>query len=271
MINKESFFYPDAIDWMWNYCVFLGRYKASNGKEVDLGIHIEEDSNVVCAAIVHSNEPGNYSSSDLHEGWIKNKNTAFDTEGGISVMYEIYDELRRRAQSSGYGSNEYWEIVKRKQRDGDFEFSQMKQKKRLADLEKAIDEHINSGKVDEFFREKSEQEEKLNSMLESRWKRFINLTEIKQNEFLEKLMNWYDSDKYVEREYKIGYEPRRNVFHWFFDLVGEKLGKEYPDGYGMFVETCYTFKIGEIEYVAQMLQGQGCAIVFDKIINFNTK
>lgn len=71
VIDPTDKHYPQADNWMWHYCVFLGKFTDSTGKNYDLGVHIDISvyngklSKDVCDATVHSNEPGNYTSGDL--------------------------------------------------------------------------------------------------------------------------------------------------------------------------------------------------------------
>jgi len=63
--------YPKAKEWMWDYCIYLGPFTDSKGKNYDLGVHIShrKDTNsnpLVSAAIVVDNEPGRYYSGNLH-------------------------------------------------------------------------------------------------------------------------------------------------------------------------------------------------------------
>ena len=77
--------YPDAREWMWNYCMYLGPYTDSEGENYDLGIFVN-DHDDISAAIVHGNEPGDYFS------------------GSISFMGrddERYIETKRRAIELG--------------------------------------------------------------------------------------------------------------------------------------------------------------------------
>jgi hypothetical protein len=80
--------YPEAINWMWDYCIHLGKYTASDGKKYDLGVYEHRGEDVgVSYAIVFDNEPGSYISGtmsgpieDMAEG--KYKETA--------LRYSIY-------------------------------------------------------------------------------------------------------------------------------------------------------------------------------------
>jgi len=66
-INEKDKFYPDANEWMWNYCTFLGKYTDKSGNNYDLGILIKADNNLLLneysLAIVYDNIPGSYISS----------------------------------------------------------------------------------------------------------------------------------------------------------------------------------------------------------------
>ena len=74
--------YASAVNWMWNYCIYLGPFTDSEGNNFDLGIH--DDS----AAIVYGNNPGDYISGELN---------LFGKPGSHS--YEAYEETRKRAKS----------------------------------------------------------------------------------------------------------------------------------------------------------------------------
>lgn len=78
-------FYPSAIDWMWDYCIYLGPFIASDGSKFDLGIHKD------AAAIVHGNEPGDYYSGELH----------LFSLSGTRPKDEAYEETRKRARMLG--------------------------------------------------------------------------------------------------------------------------------------------------------------------------
>ena len=41
-LQHIGLFYPSAITWMWNYCIYLGGYTSSKGINYDMGIHIDE-------------------------------------------------------------------------------------------------------------------------------------------------------------------------------------------------------------------------------------
>lgn len=58
-----DFYYPDAINWMWNYCIPLGKFEVKDTK-YDLGVYINP-SGEVSHAIVYGNEPGEYLSGEI--------------------------------------------------------------------------------------------------------------------------------------------------------------------------------------------------------------
>jgi len=81
---------------------------------------------------------------------------------------------------------------------------------------------------------------------------------------IERLDNWYGSDKYRDREYRKGREPREQLF-WILLGVAEKYGSEVGDDYEIYANmfTGEMYKIGS--YVIQVMHGQGSVIRIDKI------
>lgn len=91
---------------------------------------------------------------------------------------------------------------------------------------------------------------------------------IKDNidESIEHLLKWYDSDRYRNREYKMGYEPRERLL-WVLLDVAEKYGRRATedewDIYGnTFTGMIYIFG----SYAIQVMIGQGSVIRIDKMI-----
>lgn len=82
---------------------------------------------------------------------------------------------------------------------------------------------------------------------------------------IEHLLNWYESDKYRDREYKMGYEPREQLL-WVLLDVAQKHGrlcveKEVEIYANMFTGGMY----GLGSYIIQVMNGQGSVIRIDKI------
>jgi len=94
-MNKVDKFYPSATEWMWNYCIFLGKFTDKKGRNFDLGIHMtfSEDYKDCSGAIVDGNEAGDYASGDMsysQDKWKKNPS-----------FFERYIETFKRAEAKG--------------------------------------------------------------------------------------------------------------------------------------------------------------------------
>ena len=84
---------------------------------------------------------------------------------------------------------------------------------------------------------------------------------------VERLLTWYESDKYRDREYKMGYQPREELLWVLYNYAvfyGEEL-EEDSELYETYSNsfTGGMFKIGS--YVIQTMHGQGSIILIDKI------
>lgn len=72
---KHKLHYPDALEWMWSYCTYVGSFTSSEGEHYDLGFHVDEsftgsDNNFrFTQAIVHDNKPGSYISGRIHDNF----------------------------------------------------------------------------------------------------------------------------------------------------------------------------------------------------------
>ena len=66
-INLNDKYYPEADNWMWNYCTYLGKYKSFDGKQYDLGILLNANyiDGYTSLAVVYDNIPGSYISGDI--------------------------------------------------------------------------------------------------------------------------------------------------------------------------------------------------------------
>lgn len=83
LLNNAPLHYPSAIEWMWNYCIYLGPFTCSEGHNYDLGIYIDINKEIdyysVSNASVYGDTPGNYLS-------------------GVFTADESYCEAIRRAK-----------------------------------------------------------------------------------------------------------------------------------------------------------------------------
>ena len=92
---------------------------------------------------------------------------------------------------------------------------------------------------------------------------------IKDNvdESIEALLRWYESDRYRDREYKMGIEPREKLL-WVLLEVAIVYGSDPSEEELEKFENTFTGEIAKIgSYVIQSLYGQGSAIRIDKIEN----
>lgn len=124
----------------------------------------------------------------------------------------------------------------------------------------------------------SKTEEELESEFESithikfwnRWcEKFHSLGKEKRYEIIEKVIKKYGSDTYRKREYRLGYEPREELFQLF---------AYYAETYGVVLEDkgYYTNFVGDAmifddTWVIQILYGQGTVIHVNHKDKFNNK
>jgi hypothetical protein len=81
---EKLLYYPLAIEWMWDYCIYLGAFTNSEGQNFDLGVYIDNNK-IVSAAIVYGDEAGQYLSGHL------------DVFGYTDEVWsEVYKETRSR-------------------------------------------------------------------------------------------------------------------------------------------------------------------------------
>ena len=102
-IEQMDFFYPEAKDWMWNYCLPLGKFTDSRGRNYDLGVYINDDdvpTNMrISAAIVFSNEAGDYySGSVIERGNVKYNINETDV---VAQYEEKFIETLKRCKALG--------------------------------------------------------------------------------------------------------------------------------------------------------------------------
>ena len=72
--DNEKYF-PDADEWMWNYCTFLGKFEDKKGQKFDLGILENNGYGEWSLAVVYGNNPGDYISGGAK---MHNKNSDFE-------------------------------------------------------------------------------------------------------------------------------------------------------------------------------------------------
>lgn len=82
---------------------------------------------------------------------------------------------------------------------------------------------------------------------------------------IEHLLKWYESDKYRDREYGMGLQPREELL-WVLFGVAETRGEEFTDEEVDLYANTFTrsiYKLGS--YSIQIMDGQGSIIAIDKI------
>jgi hypothetical protein len=96
-----------------------------------------------------------------------------------------------------------------------------------------------------------------------RWiEKFKELAESDIDSALSKIIEKYDSDEYVKREYSLGYEPRETLL-WIAFGYASKYCKECTDEKYLNMFTDGAYYIGS--YVIQVMNGQGSVIKIEKI------
>jgi hypothetical protein len=130
---------------------------------------------------------------------------------------------------------------------------------------KAMNDFINSEKGKQYMLDYFDSLKRLKQH-EDRWTdRMYNRIKDNIDESIEHLDKWYSSDKYRDREYKMGIEPRERLF-WVLSDVAEKYGRECTEQEMDIYANMFTgsmFVIGS--YVIQVMHGQGSVIRIDKM------
>jgi hypothetical protein len=82
---------------------------------------------------------------------------------------------------------------------------------------------------------------------------------------IDRMLRWYNSDPYRDREYNKGYQPREELL-WVLFGVAEVHGEECTDEEVDLYANTFTravYKLGS--YAIQIMDGQGSIIAIDKI------
>jgi hypothetical protein len=111
----------------------------------------------------------------------------------------------------------------------------------------------------EEFRQKIKQDDDYRDRQVERFKKY---SEGRLGEVLEKIITKYDSDEYVCREYRLGYEPRETLL-WVALGYARKYCTPCEDLKYVNAFTGELYYIGS--YVIQVMHGQGSVIRIDKI------
>jgi hypothetical protein len=132
------------------------------------------------------------------------------------------------------------------------------------EMMEALKKHIEFLESDEgkLYIEKIKEKEEIKKRFKDRWiERLKKHIEPNIDLTIEKLLKKYDSDEYVNREYKLGYEPRNQLLWLVYDYA-EKYCKECEDEKYLNDFTASAYYIGN--YVIQMMIGQGSVVTITK-------
>jgi hypothetical protein len=142
----------------------------------------------------------------------------------------------------------------------------------MADIEKslsALTKFLESEEGKESMKKYWEEIEQKEKIYASQVERFYLKWKYHMPFIIDLIMNKYESSEYVNREYKLGYEPRQDLY-WVLNSIAEKHGvkiilnkknaKKYPT-LNMFTGSAYTFE----GYLFQVMHGQGSVVRIDKL------
>jgi hypothetical protein len=132
------------------------------------------------------------------------------------------------------------------------------------EMMEALKKHIEFLESDEgkLYIEKIKEKIEIEKRFKDRWiERLKKHIEPNIDLAIEKLLKKYDSDEYVNREYKLGYEPRNQLL-WLVHDYAEKYCKECYDEKYLNDFTASAYYIGS--YVIQMMIGQGSVVTITK-------
>jgi hypothetical protein len=125
-------------------------------------------------------------------------------------------------------------------------------------LREFLDTEEGKKSIEEFGNKIKREEERKDRWIE----KFKKLAESDIDAYLEKLIEKYDSDEYVRREYSLGYEPRESLL-WIALGYAKKYCKECEDEKYLNMFTGEAYYIGS--YVIQVMNGQGSVVKIEKI------
>ena len=129
--------------------------------------------------------------------------------------------------------------------------------KMLEDLQKHFDSPEHKAWAKEYAKKLRGEEQRLRKRLKIFHDKYGNNLDA----VLEYLMAKYYSDKYRNREYRLGYEPREELL-WFVFEYAQRYCEPCTDGKYFNTFTGGAYYVGS--YVMQVIHGQGSALLIDK-------
>ena len=142
----------------------------------------------------------------------------------------------------------------------------------MADIAKSLSvlrKFLQSEEGKESMKKYWKEEEQKKKLYASQVERFYQKHKDNIPAIIEKIMAKYDSNAYVNKEYKLGYQPREELY-WVLLSIASKYGntvelteencEKYPR-LNMFTSEAYTFE----GYLLQQMNGQGSVVRIDKL------
>ena len=130
----------------------------------------------------------------------------------------------------------------------------------IEELKKFLNSEEGQQEAEKFFSDLKNQEKIEKLQLERFHEKYSN----RFTEILDKIIIKYESNEYKDREYKIGYEPRKTLYFFMFEYA-KKYGREVTDEEYNQYENYFTGEMFYIEgYYIQIMLGQGSIIKINK-------
>lgn len=128
-------------------------------------------------------------------------------------------------------------------------------------LKEFLDSPEGQKSLDDFANKLNREAEHRNAWRDRMWNRIKD--DIDGS--IEHMLNWYGSDRYRDREYKMGFEPREDLL-WVLSNVAEKYGRECTEEEIEIYANMFTGEIFALgSYIIQVMHGQGSVIRIDKL------
>lgn len=131
----------------------------------------------------------------------------------------------------------------------------------LDKLSESLKKSLENFDADAWYKKKEKKAKIYNDRVESIY--FANKDNMPS--FIEKVIEKYESDKYVNKELELGYEPREDLYWVLLKIASEHgskaNGKKYKKYLNMFTSEAYVYE----GYFIQRMDGQGSVVRIDKI------
>lgn len=131
---------------------------------------------------------------------------------------------------------------------------------KLDKIKNYLESEEGKNKMDDYFNKIIFHRELKDKRVQKIHEKFGNNIEF----LIDKVSKKYESDKYITKEYKLGYEPRKPLYFLLFEYAN-KYGEVCNDDDYINEFTSAAFYLGS--YVIQLMQGQGSVIRIDKCLS----